>query len=222
MVYNGEGANVCCAADAYKLCTGMIGRTPSADLYHKAVGHRYGPSSTSSSIVPPSLLSPRETSLHQDIAEVNEERSAYAPECWETACAVPSLPPADPRKALVAARAAASTIPFFSADVCNIDVSARGDRVSARVDDGKPLSDCSTDANKVLSCSNGIIGGASSHVIAEGFAGGNNTQDVDTTATAKIVHALRTDSLWARVLPSFVRKTLKMQAGQVGQQAWIT
>lgn len=242
MVYSGEHANVRCSGDAYKLCTGLVARIPNSDHHHNFVEHcRSLPTSSSSKS---SLRKP----APQKGAGITKRPSGHSCKVKQAATAVaeagtvartildgflledisdcaqqagepqpnpppaPSPPPADLWEAISAARLAVDSVPRFYADVCNLDWDAQDDRAIAR--NGDIMQEDLLADDEYL----GNIGGdtgRSSRVIAVG-------QDVETSATGKVVNALQGDTLWVQALPSFVRKTLEAQANRIGQHESLT
>lgn len=126
-------------------------------------------------------------------------------------------PPTNPREALSAARAATAGVRSFSAGI-KVDVGGRGNGGTE------------AEAGRMPWASGGGAGGGSSDsgsgwgaqtAVATGGAstgGGGGAGVVDTSASARIVTALREDTLWAESLPDFIRKTMEAQKGGFGRQ----
>lgn len=242
MVYNGEDANVRCSGNAYKLCTGLVARVPNSDHHNNSVEHCRSSST-------PSLSKPSLTKLaHQKGEGVTNGPSEHPSKLKQASTAVadagtmartildglspedisdctqqagesqlnpppaPSPPPADLMEAISAARLAVDAVPRFYTDVCNLDGDTWDDRAIARKGDtiqGELLARGEYSSNIGCNTRN------SSRVIAVG-------QDVETSATTKVVNALQVDTLWVQALPSFVRKTFEAQANRISQHESLT
>lgn len=127
-------------------------------------------------------------------------------------------PPTNPREALSAARAATAGVRSFSTGI-KVDVGGRGN------------GGAEAEAGRVPWAPGGGAGGGSSDIVSGWRAqtaapkGGDPTGGdgggagmVDTSASARIVNALREDTLWAESLPDFIRKTMEAQKGGFGRQ----
>lgn len=126
-------------------------------------------------------------------------------------CSPPPLPPtsaapllpANPQEALSAARAAVTDARAFSDE---IKVSVIDEQ--SHVTDGRP-------AAHTPSAAFGTGGGSS----GGGSSGGDQRGlGIDTTATTRVVNALRGDAVLVKSLPGFVREALEVLVGGVDQQ----
>lgn len=245
MVYSGEDANVRCSGDAYKLCTGLVTRVPNSDHHHNNNNNNSAEhcrSSSTSSLSKPSLTklahqkgegitkgtSEQPSKFQQASTAVadagtmartildslsSEDISDCAPQAGESQSNPPpehSPPPTDLREAISAARLAVDAVPRFYADVCNLGGDAWDDRAIARNGDN-------TQGDLLAVAEYSSIIDSSTRVIAVG-----QCNDVETSATTKVVNALQADTLWVQALPSFMRKKLEAQANRTSQHESLT
>lgn len=248
MVCSGQDASVRCATSVYRLSTGVAVRSSTAAAGSRtgeqrnrvAGGHRQASSPQSQPLLQPAAAS-SETELRpsrfREAATTVAEAGRMArtllrgfldtgpsggnaretsnrrshPSRSPSAAPPPSRPPTNPWEALLAARAAAADVRSFSAEVCKVAVGARDDGAKARNVSGMPWAF-------------GVAGSGGGSV--EDGSGGANLDrkmakaglEMDTTATTRVVNALRADALWAESLPAFVSRTLETHAGDLGQQ----
>lgn len=128
----------------------------------------------------------------------------------------PELPPMHPEvhpgDSLSAARVAAADIDSFSAEICKVSVDTGGDLAEARVGGGVPWTCGATDIGRISDGRNW------NRTATTGTISTTASPEVDTTATTKIVDALRMDVLLVESLPAAVRKALEAQVGRFDEQ----
>lgn len=126
-------------------------------------------------------------------------------------------PPTNPRDALLAARTASAGVrPFTNGIQVNVGTPNITDRMP-------PFGSCirggREGSNDKGGCSYWGAQTAAAPTNGEASIADNGKQpQVDTTASTRIVNALRGDILWAESLPAFVHKAMEAVEGNFGQQ----
>ena len=234
MVCSGEDANVRCATSEYRLRTGTAAasRCSTAVSFNSsncnaitesrstADNRGLEPPHPTAQQSPPEKVGPSPSrSRLQGIAQTVAESGTMARTITsglmptsvkaETPGVLAAGSLTNPREALSAARAAVADVRSFSNDI-KVDV--------GKTDQGPPSDttgggggDTAGDACWKAQ----TLGPAKVPTCRENHA---ETEEVDTTASTRIVNALRGDISWAKSLPEYIRKAMEAQQGQFGEQ----
>lgn len=217
MVCSGDDASVRCATTQYRLQKGVGQADRHGGTNHGKVGSGHGfdvdhVGSFGATLAPATVGGTLRDELLDATPNSGQEQGDdhWPHESQSDLLRMPvSLlpkPPTNVEEALAIARDAATEVQSFADNICSINVGGGRGGSGVAVSGVQSVHWSPGNSGGLLSGEEGTVG------LSEG------RRRVDTTATARIVDALRADASWAQSLSTFMRNKLEGQAAGFGNQ----